>query len=269
MKLFFTICCLFGYFGVFASEVSHDKFESDFREAYSQVLSDASGLKVISVKYNYKISGFVPFVVELNGNRDIAYYDGRYLSIGNFVATNKEDLMTMRKMAIEVAGEVTKSMGFGVDSNKYLKLIGFPSHIDGSSKNIVYVFSDPFCENCISFYKNTRDVVGAGELEIHWIAVSFRTPKSGDVGEYLSKSASDFDKWYSADHSRAGNADFFKRVLSYRSTKSESKEILARTTYFKKDLYGQGTPMMFYRSGDRMEIIMGNIPVAKLMKKFK
>lgn len=172
--------------------------ESTSQPGYPKVLQrmvDAGKIEVLK-QFATDKTGMTGYLVKRDGYQTVVYGQDGYLMLGPLYGPKGKNLSKRYKRQHQSQPDVTKTID-GLDSEHLIT--------EGSADApALYVFLDPNCIFCHKLYQQTKPLIAAGKLRIHWILVGVLGPSSigraatilsaDDPAASLAQNEADFDK---------------------------------------------------------------------------
>lgn len=134
-------------------------------------LQDRLGFAVVK-SFETPAPGLSGYVVKMaDGKTGIVYGIGDYVIAGTLLDAKGNDL-TKKYAATQLPKPDYEEMAQALAQDPYLVSEGR----EGAPE--IYVFADPNCIFCHKFWKQTRDWVADGKVQLHWVMVGFLKPSS-------------------------------------------------------------------------------------------
>lgn len=134
-------------------------------------LQDRLGFSVVK-SFETPAPGVSGYVVKMaDGKTGVVYGIGDYVLSGTLLDAKGNDL-TRQYTATQLPKPDYGAMAQALAQDPHLVSEG------GEGAPEIYVFADPNCIFCHKFWKQTRDWVADGKVQLHWVMVGFLKPSS-------------------------------------------------------------------------------------------
>ncbi|AFJ46502.1 thiol:disulfide interchange protein DsbG [Shimwellia blattae] len=129
------------------------------------------------------------------------------------------------------------------------KMASAPWIADGSAQapHIIYVFADPFCPYCHTFWQRARPWVEAGKVQIRTLLVGVIKPESAGYAAAIMASKDPAKTWHDFEQSNGK----LKITPSARASADQAAAIKTNTELMDA-LGASGTPAIYYMTKDQV-----------------
>lgn len=240
----------------YPSSVEIRQMTQDAPEAFKTVLNN--GEQIIST-FDAD-NGYTGYVVSAGGQNVILYYD------------NESDLIFSGAMIDKFGNNLSQQhYATQIPKRDYSNVLDMVQKSDSyitegqeSAPAEIYVFLDPECPHCHTFWESTRKFVDNGSLKVHWLPVAFLTQDSlGKVAAFVQSE----DPVSGLNEGEKSFREGGLVPLKEEAIKDSTMELADQNIQFMRSFDSNGTPTIVYKTTEgKVYTIDRSIPEDELQE---